>query len=480
MWQHCLRDLSSFSIINHLRSALTCFALVHASTLFRCCFGYLSERRHLKQTPVFCENILENRSFPRNMHSGFKEEPPLEICFQDVGELPSAGPSRYRKRRLSAGKSSGLRLPEVTESSIDAMNRLLQHWGLEALSGRFAEHMIDLNVLDYILDVDIVDLCRDMPIRYRLVLRHNLQNGYHKNIFLGDQPDKQPHTIITFSKDPNALSSNSPDRRKKKKKKSAADSMAHDTLGSDIEPSSFVSVETAANNNDTSGTESGKEDETNVRTMHQPQSFPSEAPVTNYALKPNDYSSEDENVDEFNDKEPDTSKVEALRATGGELENAYINYSDEWTESNSRNAEHDNMLAQYFSPRLANMPIGFTDCAGYIPAFRLKMFSDMTNSDYLFVKSMMEDLWPEGFAGRSVTGRASNNASGRSGKATFPVPPEQSPKVPLETHKIEYIRDRLLERRIILGDDRIKAIHDCKQANKLMARVIINWNHKSR
>lgn len=244
--------------------------------------------------------------------------------------------------------------------------------------------------------------------------------------------------------------------------------------------------------------------QTNVRTMHQPQSFPSEAPVTNYALKPNDYSSEDENVDEFNDKEPDTSEVEALRATGGELENAYINYSDEWTESNSRNAEHDNMLAQYFSPRLANMPIGFTDCAGYIPAFRLKMFSDMTNSDYLFVKSMMEDLWPEGFAGRSVTGRASNNASGRSGKATFPVPPEQSPKVPLETHKIEYIRgetlavsailsietklavnyfysvDRLLERRIILGDDRIKAIHDCKQANKLMARVIINWNHKSR
>ncbi|XP_062716819.1 uncharacterized protein LOC115257758 [Aedes albopictus] len=202
------------------------------------------------------------------MHSGFKEEPPLEICFQDVGELPSAGPSRYRKRRLSAGKSSGLRLPEVTESSIDAMNRLLQHWGLEALSGRFAEHMIDLNVLDYILDVDIVDLCRDMPIRYRLVLRHNLQNGYHKNIFLGDQPDKQPHTIITFSKDPNALSSNSPDRRKKKKKKSAADSMAHDTLGSDIEPSSFVSVETAANNNDTSGTESGKEDES-IRSILQ-------------------------------------------------------------------------------------------------------------------------------------------------------------------------------------------------------------------
>ncbi|EAT44672.1 AAEL003984-PA [Aedes aegypti] len=408
------------------------------------------------------------------MFGDYKEEPPLEMSFQDVGDLPSAGPSRYRKRRMSAGKSPGLRLPEVTESSIEDMNRLLQQWGLEALSDRFAEHLIDLNVLDYILDVDIVDLCRDLPIRYRLVLRHNIQNGYHKNIIIGDQSGKRPHTVITFSKDTGAFDSDSPDRRKRKKKKNTADPMMFDTLGSDIEPSSFLAEETPANHNDTSGTESVKEDAPNVKTMPQIQGYQS-VTVENYALKCEDYSSDDENVDEFNNKQQN-AEVEALRENVAQFENPYVNYNDEWSEEHGRS-----MMAQYFPQRLVDMPLGFTECPGYIPAFRLKMFSDMANSDYLFVKSIMEDLWPDGFAGRSVTGRASNNASGRSGKATLPTaPPEQSPKVPLEAHKVEYIRDRLLERRILLGDDRIKAIHECKQANKLMARVIINWKHKSR
>lgn len=161
--------------------------------------------------------------------------------------------------------------------------------------------------------------------------------------------------------------------------------------------------------------------------------------VENYALKCEDYSSDDENVDEFNNKQQN-AEVEALRENVAQFENPYVNYNDEWSEEHGRS-----MMAQYFPQRLVDMPLGFTECPGYIPAFRLKMFSDMANSDYLFVKSIMEDLWPDGFAGRSVTGRASNNASGRSGKATLPTaPPEQSPKVPLEAHKVEYIRGEML------------------------------------
>lgn len=56
------------------------------------------------------------------------------------------------------------------------MHFMLRQWGLEALEERFDEHLIDINVLDYILDVDIIELCRDFPIRYRLVLRRNIQN----------------------------------------------------------------------------------------------------------------------------------------------------------------------------------------------------------------------------------------------------------------------------------------------------------------
>lgn len=159
---------------------------------------------------------------------------------------------------MSSDVGSALRYQETTSTSTDAMNQLLQRWGLEALSERFAEHLIDMSVLDYIVDVDIVDLCRDLPIRYRIVLRHNLQNGYHKEMIIADQSNKRPHTIISFAKDPEALNPDSPGRKRKRKRKSLTDPTASDTLGSDVEPTNFVSVETP-NNANSSGTESGQE-----------------------------------------------------------------------------------------------------------------------------------------------------------------------------------------------------------------------------
>lgn len=146
------------------------------------------------------------------MDSEVKEGAPYEIAFKDVDEpeLDSfdAGPSHdNRKRPLPSNVECPFRLPDVTSSSIEAMHFILRQWGLEALEERFDEHLIDLNVLDYILDVDIAELCRDLPIRYRLALRHYIKNKYHKRIIAqarqSKQKSKRPkQTIITFTKDP--------------------------------------------------------------------------------------------------------------------------------------------------------------------------------------------------------------------------------------------------------------------------------------
>lgn len=124
-----------------------------------------------------------------------------------------------------------------------------------------------------------------------------------------------------------------------------------------------------------------------------------------------------------------------------EFENRCTNFNQEWPSQHDRN-----MMSQYLPLSLLDVTSGFTECEGYIPAFRLRQFSDVATSDYIFVKSMMEDLWPGGFAGRSVTGRASNNASGRNGKAAITEASAATPKVPLEAHKAEYIHSMLLHR----------------------------------
>ncbi|XP_065091846.1 uncharacterized protein LOC135712733 [Ochlerotatus camptorhynchus] len=62
----------------------------------------------------------------------------------------------------------------------DEMQRLLKEWGLEVLSERFVQNLIDVSVLDYIVEMDIVDLCKDLPIRFRLILRHKLKQQNYK------------------------------------------------------------------------------------------------------------------------------------------------------------------------------------------------------------------------------------------------------------------------------------------------------------
>ncbi|XP_062558983.1 uncharacterized protein LOC134223800 isoform X2 [Armigeres subalbatus] len=179
------------------------------------------------------------------MQSEIKVEPwdeaPLEVAFHDVGCYSKTDPIDYEKRPLSADMGSGFRFPDAMGSA-DAMNYLLQLWGLEALSDRFAEHLIDLTVLDYILDVDIIDLCRDMPIRYRLVLRHNLKNGNHKHVNIVEQLNKRPRQAIIPSVRNADIASNT-NGPKKKRKKTMSQAAVSEGAKSTLDPMQIVSIE---------------------------------------------------------------------------------------------------------------------------------------------------------------------------------------------------------------------------------------------
>lgn len=57
----------------------------------------------------------------------------------------------------------------------------------------------------------------------------------------------------------------------------------------------------------------------------------------------------------------------------------------------------------------------FKDVKGdFLDAETIRLLSTEAETDYLFIKFLMMRLWPEGFIGRSVTGRRSNNPCGRS------------------------------------------------------------------
>ncbi|XP_058450195.1 uncharacterized protein LOC131429822 [Malaya genurostris] len=123
----------------------------------------------------------------------------------------------------------------------------------------------------------------------------------------------------------------------------------------------------------------------------------------------------------------------------------------------------------------------FTEVAGYPDQNKLRMFSDAANkSDYIFVKLLMLHLWPDGLQNRTVTGRASNNPLGRSRqeKSTSFCPESSYKRIALESEKVEYISNRLLEHRLFLGDAPSIAKRNADECCQLMARVISYYGKK--
>lgn len=124
----------------------------------------------------------------------------------------------------------------------------------------------------------------------------------------------------------------------------------------------------------------------------------------------------------------------------------------------------------------------FTAIEGSTSKEKLKKISEAAqNSDYVFVKLLMHDVWPMGLKDRSVTGRASNNPQGRSKTEDIGGLTDgnaATPKTPLEPEKVSYIEDRLFEHRTYQGDSGAEARVKAKECGREMARVIAYYGKK--
>ncbi|XP_055591823.1 uncharacterized protein LOC129743727 isoform X2 [Uranotaenia lowii] len=132
------------------------------------------------------------------MEVAIKEEPALEIDNFVVNQ------STRSNDFSNLGECSTSYASNLYDDPVQEMQRLLAEWDLEILTDRFSTHLIDASVLDYIVDVDIIDLCKDLPIRYRLVLRHKLKEKRMKspqdencdpNVFHESPPPKRKKAI---------------------------------------------------------------------------------------------------------------------------------------------------------------------------------------------------------------------------------------------------------------------------------------------
>lgn len=81
----------------------------------------------------------------------------------------------------------------------------------------------------------------------------------------------------------------------------------------------------------------------------------------------------------------------------------------------------------------------FTEIPGYPGREQLQKYSAAGyKSDYVFIKLLMVEIWPEGLAGRSVTGRISTNPYGR-GLHHRNWQNNVETKTALEPDKVEYV-----------------------------------------
>ncbi|XP_062557631.1 uncharacterized protein LOC134222499 [Armigeres subalbatus] len=143
-------------------------------------------------------------------------------------------------------------------------------------------------------------------------------------------------------------------------------------------------------------------------------------------------------------------------------------------------------LTDFLNSKIIGEPQGeiFTEIEGFPSTDQLKNFSNQAiKSDYTFVRLLMEELWPDGFLNRSVSGRSSNNPHGRPkagvNKSQIQVSTQTVKRIPLEPDKVKYLRDRLLEHRIFRGDSPAVAKSMADEAPRLMKRVLAYYGKRS-
>ncbi|XP_055591826.1 uncharacterized protein LOC129743727 isoform X5 [Uranotaenia lowii] len=392
------------------------------------------------------------------MEVAIKEEPALEIDNFVVNQ------STRSNDFSNLGECSTSYASNLYDDPVQEMQRLLAEWDLEILTDRFSTHLIDASVLDYIVDVDIIDLCKDLPIRYRLVLRHKLK-------------EKRMKSPQDENCDPNVFHESPPPKRKK-----AIPRVVIENERSHIRP---------AGTEHTATSESRKS-----ATVPSAQSTPlvvipgpSPAPSKPVEVRPDVYLPSSSDVS----GEGSSSQLDDSSSSNHGLISAWASFSDHFLLNNENTGEDSSQTANnsvgceggqsnsfkmpaYFMNPLNVPGRGFTDLDERIGVSTLyQMHLESRDSDYLFVKKLMYTLWPEGFQGRSVSGRPSNNPSGRNkglGQDGCPFP--RGPCKPLEDDKVKYIKDRLRERRDLLCDDAASMMIALDKCNRLMNNIISN------
>ncbi|XP_065085188.1 uncharacterized protein LOC135707314 [Ochlerotatus camptorhynchus] len=121
-------------------------------------------------------------------------------------------------------------------------------------------------------------------------------------------------------------------------------------------------------------------------------------------------------------------------------------------------AQNAKLLDSLTSKLLPTPEKPFKEEEGFLDCETLQRLShEAGDKDYLFVKFLMMQLFPDGFVGRSVTGRRSNNPSGRpkkkdavcpventhdtgDGEATGDETEGETAKVPLDPVKVRWIK----------------------------------------
>ncbi|XP_058466557.1 uncharacterized protein LOC131439493 [Malaya genurostris] len=124
----------------------------------------------------------------------------------------------------------------------------------------------------------------------------------------------------------------------------------------------------------------------------------------------------------------------------------------------------------------------FTYIEGMLTEDQLEAFSRNSKSDYVFVKLLMFEIWQEGFKGRTIYGRMSNNPRGRKpilGNSKSHSITSYSTSVPLEPDKVQYIYDRLYEHRMMKGDSPLEANEAARNFKDLIRRVLAYYKHKN-
>lgn len=141
-----------------------------------------------------------------------------------------------------------------------------------------------------------------------------------------------------------------------------------------------------------------------------------------------------------------------------------------------------NRLMKSLTSKLLNDPTTFTTEEGFPEIEQLEAMAHVARKPYCFVRTMMQELWPNGFGNKTVSGQPTRNGNGRPSRSSRPSSRRAPRKVDgaLESNKVKYVKDRLVEYLVLLGNDIVTSAEIMlSNCGKWMSQVICLYNKKN-